>query len=408
MLRQAFVFGRLPELVATFQDFASASSSSAKANQPKFRSAVEHALVIIFTNHSSLLDACDFPKKGKGAVIGDGQSMDLTTGDDVMKDDLQNKDGSDEPRTSPFRRNFLGALVRRGLMSADCAKSLYPPLATSNDADTSLDAMEIAPHPFSSEGIVIETGKIAVLAQEAGVTTQDHCDYIFLNGSPEEIQNILVQMLEDFSSQAAVAASVQKVFAHLTTSPEGLERLSGLCKLLSENGNVLDVLSLHVCISELVADGLSLVDDFDVSSAAEIQMAYTQLGSIILFLQVCVYQFGLPGCIVSRNGRTLPTECLTAASAVHHPRSFSDNERSLMKDWHSNVFAGQSEGIDDKLLRQNLLHMAASLFSEALANKNTDVHALISGPVAYFFEPLFNWCLVGIVRGLADEALRKG
>ncbi|KIO23921.1 hypothetical protein M407DRAFT_26623 [Tulasnella calospora MUT 4182] len=52
--------------------------------------------------------------------------------------------------------------------------------------------------------------------------------------------------------------------------------------------------------------------------------------------------------------------------------------------------------------------MAASLFSEALANKNTDVHALISGPVAYFFEPLFNWCLVGIVRGLADEALRKG
>ncbi|KAG8891642.1 hypothetical protein FRC01_014597, partial [Tulasnella sp. 417] len=36
MLRQAFVFGRLPELVATFQDFASASSSSAKANQPKF------------------------------------------------------------------------------------------------------------------------------------------------------------------------------------------------------------------------------------------------------------------------------------------------------------------------------------------------------------------------------------
>ncbi|KAG8944335.1 mediator complex subunit [Tulasnella sp. 408] len=347
ILRQAFVFGRLPELVATFEEFASASSSSAKANQPKFRPAVEHALAIVFTNHSPLLDACDLPRKGKGSTTGDNQSMDVSTGDDVMKDDLQNKDGSDEPRTSPFRRHFLGALVRRGLISPDCAKSLYPPLATSSDADTSLDAMEIAPHPFSSEGIVLETGKIAALAQEAGVSTQDYCDYIFVNGSPEDMQNILLQMLEDFSSQAAVATSVQKVFAQLTTSPEGLEHLSALCKLLSENANVLDVLSLHICISELVADGKGLVDDFDVSSAGDPNTAHSQLGSIILFLQVST-----------------------------HPKT--------------------------------LLHMAASLFSEALANKNTDVHALISGAVAYFLEPLFNWCLVGIVRGLADEALRKG
>ncbi|KAG8897183.1 mediator complex subunit, partial [Tulasnella sp. 417] len=310
-------------------------SSSAKANQPKFRSAVEHALTIIFTNYSPLLDACDLSKKGKGTATGDGQSMDVTTGDDVMKD------GSDEPRTSPFRRNFLTTLVRRGLVSADCAKSLYPPLANPSDAaDTSLDAMEIAPHPFSSEGIVLETGKIATLAQEAGVTAQDYCDYLFMNGSPEDMQTILVQMLDDFPCQAAVAASVQKVFSQLTAPPEGLDRLSALCKILSVHGNVLDVLSLHVCISELVADGLGLVEDFDVSST------------------------------------------------------------------------GQTEGITDKLLRsahpRNLLHMAASLFSEALANKNTDVHALISGAVAYFLEPVFNWCLVGIVRGLADEALKKG
>ncbi|KAG8951632.1 mediator complex subunit [Tulasnella sp. 424] len=416
ILRQAFVFGRLPELVATFQEFASASSSSAKANQPQFRSAAEYALAVIFTTHSPLLDACDPPKKGKGTLLGDIQSMDVTIGEESL-----NKDGSEEQRASPFRRNFLGALIRRALVSADFAKSLYPQLATPNDAsDTSLDAMEIAPHPFSSEGIILETGKIVALAQEAGATVQDYCDYLFVNGSQDEMQSFLLLMLEDFGSQAAVAASVQKVFGQLAISLDGLERLSILSRILSENPDVLDVLSLHVCMSELVADGLGLVDDFDVSSTGEPQMAWTQLGSIILFLQVCVYQFGLPDYVVSRNGRRLSTECLTAASTVHHPRSFSDDERNLMKTWHTNVFAGQTEGIPDKLLRRvrdeneasthpkNLLHMAASLFSEALSNKNTELQVLISGAVAYFLEPLFSWSLVGVVRGLADEALRKG
>ncbi|KAG8977768.1 mediator complex subunit, partial [Tulasnella sp. 427] len=413
VLRQAFVFGRLPELIATFQDFASASSSSAKANQPKFRSAVEQALATIFTSHASLLDACDPPKKGKGTILGDGQMMDITTGDDLMKD------GSDEQKGSPFRRNLLTALARRNLISLDAAKALYPPLATSHEtgaADTSMDAMEVAGHPFSSEGIVLEPGRIEVLAQESVANKQDYCDWVLLNGSPDEVWNILEAMLDDFSGQAAVAVSVQKVFGQSTGTHEGLERLCALCKVLAETSNVLDVLSLHLCISELVADGLAIVDDFDVSSTGDTQLAYTQLGSIILFLQLCSYQYGLPEVVVSRNGRKLSAEYLTASWAVYHPRSFSEDERNLMKIWHNNVFAGQTEGLDERLLRQVttdqtrmiLLHMGASLFSEALANKTMDVNALISGAVAYFLEPVFNWSLVGIVRGLADEALRKG
>lgn len=82
--------------------------------------------------------------------------------------------------------------------------------------------------------------------------------------------NELSSFLQPFTSLTIVLFFRRlQVFGQLTTSLDGLERLSVLSRILSENPDVLDVLSLHLCMSELVADGLGLVDDFDVSSTGK-------------------------------------------------------------------------------------------------------------------------------------------
>ncbi|KAG8907583.1 mediator complex subunit [Tulasnella sp. 403] len=415
-LIHAFTFGKvLPELLATFQDVASACSSSAKANQPSFRGALEGALVTIFNGHSPLLDQCDGNKK-KGTLFGVGDQ--LTEGfmtDSVGDSPMDGKDGN----SSPFRRNLLLSLLQRGLISPHFARNLCPGAIPDNDdarrhfrddsmmMDTSGD-LETG---LGFDSSIFDLGKLSLEAQDAGLLLQDYCEARLAEASAEDIVGLLDRSVDDYTSHAALSNAVLKRFVHCVQGD--LVALSYLSKALHEHPSFLDIMSLWVPVVDLVTEGLAFLEAVDIENERDPQWTYTNVvGPIILLLQSCVYCFGLRRCPFTRDGHRLSADFLFNTSPAHPQTAYTIEERALMRKWHKYVFDANSEGIGDKLLRsthpKRLLHMAPPLFCEALASKTTDINVLRSGGIAYFMEPLLNWSLAGVLRGIAEDAIKKG
>ncbi|KAG8889053.1 mediator complex subunit [Tulasnella sp. 332] len=427
-LVEGFVLGKLPDLLHQFQNVASASSSSSIPNQPNLEAALEGALASVFTSHASLLDSCDPPGKGTHKR-GDSTAADSHPSDDDLMSmvdgsavERAKKDQASDRRISGFRRNLLVSLVQKELITArfargtirsgDCAPNSpsKAPDISREDLDEELQSMD------RHDVLSIGDGecKIQKEAQEVGMDLLGYCDMKLSHDTAiGDVAAFLVDAAANTGCHAALSISVFKRWKVLVTNLD-IEGLNTLAKVLSDHVAILDILSLHVPMAELVEESLAFLEDFDFDAVGDPQWALTLLGPIFLFVQLCIYQFGLSSIPLKRDDRKLSIAFLIPKLHVTELQSFSAKEKVIFKGWLEAVFAGDSssEGISDRLFRTTpprlLLRMAAPLFCEAIKTSGTDIEALRSGGVAYFLEPLLNWSLVGVIQGLVENSFRRG
>ena len=76
-------------------------------------------------------------------------------------------------------------------------------------------------------------------------------------------------------------------------SPEAdqLDLISRLCEICSSQDALLDIFALHRKVSDLVAQTVLFVDDYDVETVGDPQTAYGHLGKVILFIQETIARF---------------------------------------------------------------------------------------------------------------------
>ncbi|KAG9039058.1 mediator complex subunit [Tulasnella sp. JGI-2019a] len=427
-LAEAFVLGKLPILLRQFRDVASASSSSSKSNQPSLQAALEGALSSIFVSYIHILDSCDPTMKGahkRRVSIGiDGQP----SVDELManSDDTPAERATEGPATdrliSGFRRKLLMALIEEDLITQRFAKGIIPsgdggPNSPSKAPDTSRDETDDELHMLDrDDGLILGEGegKIQKEAHEAGMDLLGYCDRkLSHDAAMDDITAFLMDAANDAGSHAAISTAILKRWRTLVSTSD-IGGLNILAKILSEHVAILDILSLHIPIVELVEECLVFLDDYEFDAVGDPQWALTLLGPIFLFVQLCVYHFGLSNLLLQHDGRKLSVDFLAPKIHVPEMQSFSADEKVVFKGWLEAVFASDSssEGISDKLLRTTppklLLRMGAALFCAAIKTNGTDIEALRSGGVAFFLEPLLNWSLVGVLRGLVEDAFRRG
>ncbi|KAG8748458.1 mediator complex subunit [Ceratobasidium sp. 414] len=199
-------------------------------------------------------------------------------------------------------------------------------------------------------------------------------------------------------------------------SPATLEALAHLSRLLYTHPTVLDVLSLRVAPTELVAAGLAFLEDLEYAGVGDPQSALGQYGDVLLLLQLLIARYELRNGIFKHGERLLDASYLTSSWAVYNLVDLPDSERMLVNDWVKAAFDSNSFGIDDNILRSTnprvLLKLCATLFAEAIrkcaAEPEVTGKEILRNGVSYFEGPLLNWTLRGVIWALSNEAERHG
>ncbi|KAG8936910.1 mediator complex subunit [Tulasnella sp. 418] len=416
-LRRSFVLGRLPLILARFQLVAGACSSTSAAHRPNFSAALESSLATLFSAHSSILDACDPWNHPPSKTNKPDGSM--------MLDEDDNAESRSRGRP-PYRQLLLSALVRHQLISAECATNLYPEFngrdrnnsggQLDNDEDMGLSTPQggdLSTSPQRSAYQQATSLSPTGLVAEAQANGLDIDLYLEMKISSEPLfgnLKVFDRAVADYACHAAISTVIQKRLSTLTSMSD-LKSLSELCTALYRHRLILDIVSLHVLVSSLASSTLSFLNTFDMESVGDPQLTFTYLGQVALFIQYCIYRFNLGKvAFTSLDGRTV-SATFPAPVATYNPSSLDPKEINLVSNWLKSVFGAESEGIGDNLLRSTqpkaLLRLAGTLFVQAIAgvSKSDD---LLAGGASYFFGPLLNWTLPVVIRGLAEESLRKG
>ncbi|KAI6132767.1 mediator complex subunit Med5-domain-containing protein [Pisolithus croceorrhizus] len=214
------------------------------------------------------------------------------------------------------------------------------------------------------------------------------------------------------------AAAVRRVWLFpsyrvLSNGHSNLEILSHLMKILYTHDFALDILSLHLKISDVLFDAIHLLTDYDCETVGDPQTASSHLGNIVLFVQVVLTKFRISASTLKKGDTLLRTDFLRS-SRVYHLDDLPPEAKSVFPAWFKAIFDTSSDGIEDTILRstrpRTLLQMSATLFSQACIARQEnriDVDALRNG-VSYFLEPLLNWTLVGVVHAMLFEVQQRG
>lgn len=208
------------------------------------------------------------------------------------------------------------------------------------------------------------------------------------------------------------AAAVRRCLnAHFRTGD--LEILSHLMKILYTHDFALDILSLHLKISDVLFDAVHLLTDYDCETVGDPQTASSHLGNIVLFVQVVLTKFHISASTLKKGDTRLRTDFLRS-SRVYHLDDLPAEAKSVFPAWFKAIFDTSSDGIEDTILRstrpRTLLQMSATLFSQACIARQEnriDIDALRNG-ISYFLEPLLNWTLVGVVHAMLFEVQQRG
>ncbi|KAI6047573.1 mediator complex subunit Med5-domain-containing protein [Pisolithus marmoratus] len=230
--------------------------------------------------------------------------------------------------------------------------------------------------------------------------------------SEEDSQALLDRIRGDPGSHHFFATAVRRCLtAHFRTGD--LEILSHLMKILYTHDFALDILSLHLKISDVLFDAVHLLTDYDCETVGDPQTASSHLGNIVLFVQVVLTKFRISTSTVKKGDRLLHTDFLRS-SRIYHLDDLPPEAKSVFPAWFKAIFDSSSEGIDDTILRstrpRTLLQMSATLFSQACIARQEnriDVDALRNG-TSYFLEPLLHWTLVGVVHAMLFEIQQRG
>ncbi|KAG1899144.1 mediator complex subunit Med5-domain-containing protein [Suillus fuscotomentosus] len=357
-LWRAFVVGRLPRLL-----FALEKSLEAHGTTEADWRAAMHAALLSLSQRSDLLAQCD-------AVARQGKGLD-----------------SSQDNNTTYRsliREFIQQLLAVGIIEYAFAVSMDPMMV--NDPRTRLQS-EAFDH-----GCSIETYLDSKLT---------------LDSDPEDTSLLLEKIHQEPGSHYYLAAVVQKRFTSHSTSLD-LEHLSHLTRTLYHHDFALDILSLHLKISNLICNALEIISEYDCETVGDPQTAVSHLGDIVLFAEMVLAKFRISSPII-KDGKMYRTELLRCTSRVYQLDELSLEHKSAFATWYKAIFDSNSEGIDDALLRttkpQILLQISATLFSQAALARHEsrlDNDTLQTG-MSYFLGPLLRWTLVGVIHAMLFE-----
>lgn len=355
-LWRAFVVGRLPRLLFALEKNLEAHGTT----EADWRAAM-HAALLSLSQRSDLLAQCD-------AVARQGKGL----------------DSSQDNNTTSLIREFIQQLLAVGIIEYAFAVSMDPMMV--NDPRTRLQS-EAFDH-----GCSIETYLDSKLT---------------LDSDPEDTSLLLEKIHQEPGSHYYLAAVVQKRFTSHSTSLD-LEHLSHLTRTLYHHDFALDILSLHLKISNLICNALEIISEYDCETVGDPQTAVSHLGDIVLFAEMVLAKFRISSPII-KDGKMYRTELLRCTSRVYQLDELSLEHKSAFATWYKAIFDSNSEGIDDALLRttkpQILLQISATLFSQAALARHEsrlDNDTLQTG-MSYFLGPLLRWTLVGVIHAMLFE-----
>jgi len=324
-------------------------------------------------------------------------------------------------------RIALSTLSSRMEILAQCDsrdESLNGPDAMNEDTDSPRPLLRelleqcmlvgLIDHAFAMSLDSSVTGEFAskayIEAQESGTSFEMYLDMkVAPDTSFEDALSFLNRVRTDFGCHAELAQVIHKRFTSLVILQD-VESLSHLSKILYTGDGILDIISLHVRISDFVASGLAFLEDYDCETVGDPQTALVHLGDVVLFLQWVVSTYHL-----SRESFVWDLRVLHASTLeTYQYGELSGEETMAFGAWFKALFDSNSEGIEDAIIRSTkpriLCRISAILFSQAISlcsihKIDTDV---LNNGVSYFLGPLLNWTLVGVVKALLQEIQQKG
>ncbi|KAH0838360.1 mediator complex subunit Med5-domain-containing protein [Lanmaoa asiatica] len=230
--------------------------------------------------------------------------------------------------------------------------------------------------------------------------------------SEEDTRTLLHRIRLEPGSHHFFAQVVRKRFTSHSKSGD-LEVLSHLTKMLYAHDFALDILSLHLKITDLVFEALELLHEYDCETIGDPQTAVSHLGDVVLFIQMVLTKFQISAPSLRRGSKVLRTDFLRS-SRVYHTEDLPPDVKTVFTGWFKAIFDSSSEGIDDTILRltklKTLLQMCPTLFSQACIARQEgriDNDVLHNG-ISYFLGPLLNWTLVGVVHAMLFEVQQRG
>ncbi|KAI0963789.1 hypothetical protein AcW1_000766 [Taiwanofungus camphoratus] len=361
LIWRAFVIGRLPHLLAMFQK-AAESEGIADAD---WNTTLQIALSSVL-HRTDLVEKCNNDIRA-GTEAGGGPVIHRV-----------------------FTLELLHSFISVGLIDPAFAATIDPTVF--NDY-----------HP-----------RLLSEAQEIGMDLTSYLESrISTEASADDTAAFLEKICRDPCSHSAFAEIVQKRFTSLAHSLD-VEPLSHLCKILCKCDPALDIVSLHIRLTELVAHALAFVEDYDCETVGDPQTAVIHLGDIVLFLQSTVARFNLSLPVFVVGNRILNADLLRLAATIHNVSDLKGEDASAFNAWFKALFDSSCEGIEDTIFRttrpKTLLRIAPTLFSHAITmclDRKLEEGVLHNG-LSFFSKPLLNWTLAGVVKSLLLEIQHRG
>ncbi|KAH8120455.1 mediator complex subunit Med5-domain-containing protein [Phellopilus nigrolimitatus] len=372
---RSFVVTRLPNLLSEFEQVLSSEPMA----DSDWRGATQAAMVGI-QHRTDLLAQCD-----AGATL---KSM-----DDMNVDSSDAGSGRVSSTSPPFFRTLLQYYVHRtNLIDRNTAILINPTVEAAMSTLLGTDSQD--------SGLSLDAYIESRLAVEAN--------------SEEQLQTFLQRAFEDVSNHPLISTIIQRRFENLCQQHD-VEGLGILCMAFNSHELALDIISLHVKITNIFAHILAFVEEFDCESVGDPQSAVGHFGNVVLFLQAALVKYQLSSHTFALGERTLSTEYLLSTSIVYRMSQLQYNGEELvaMAAWPKALFDTNSEGIEDNILRttkpKTLMKIAATFIlqaSNACADRRMDTENLNNG-VSYFTGPLLNWTLVGVIKALLRDIFEK-
>ncbi|KAJ3985681.1 hypothetical protein F5890DRAFT_1572792 [Lentinula detonsa] len=308
-------------------------------------------------------------------------------------DVLTQAEGNSSPPSQSLVRCFLKELIVHGLLEQR--------LATTFD-----------------QGIINDnTPTLKSEAQEVGITLETYLE-AKLSGEGDEPRMWLGRIRREPGSHAAFGDFVKQRFANAANQLD-IDAMGHICRLLYHD-QLLDALSLHIKISELVAHALQFFELYTCETVGDPQTALSHIGDVVMFLQSTLARFNFQSNIFSVDGKTMSSDFLKSTAEVYSSSSLTGGDLTTFNAWLKALF--ESEGIEDAVCSRSsfkfttsstqpktLLRIAASLVLHAIGltiEGKMNMDALRNG-VMYFSDPLLDWTLVGVIKALLQEIHQK-
>ncbi|KAI0094740.1 mediator complex subunit Med5-domain-containing protein [Irpex rosettiformis] len=360
LLWRTFIVGRLPQLLARFEKAVDIEGMS----DSEWRPAMQHAVSSLM-QHSDLLQKCD--------TVCQNNETDSTG--------------------SPIQHVFMSELLH-GLLTAGLIDHVYVTQAS----------------PFQQSDYV---SKVHIDAQDHGQELEAYLESRFaLDMNTEDLTPLVEKIWQDPSSHATFAEIIAKKFLSAAPSLD-LETLGHVCKILYTHEHALEIVSLYVRLSELMASALTIIQDYDCESVGDPQTAVTHIGDVVIFLQATLGRYHLGKSRFMLNERRLTIDLLNSATVIYRIDDLKGDDAAAFNTWFKALFDSQIEGIEDSVLRstrpRNLLKIAATVLSHAINLSVTGKmdKSVFDNGVQYFLDKLLIWTVEGVIKALLTDMKHK-